>query len=141
MGLTAPPFPVVVDASFVIDGLGGDTRVTEALERWAADGRTVLAPVIFWQELANALLVRRRIARSDVVNVLRDLELAGVEPADRGLLGIEDAVDLAAQHGLSVYDATYLQLAIDVDGELATRDRQLIGAAVAEHVMLVEPPA
>ena len=139
MGLTEPPSPVVVDASFVIDGLGGDTGVTDTLETWASEGRTILAPAIFWPELANALLGRRRVFRSEVVTALRALQAAGVETADRGPAGIEDAVDLAAQHGLSVYDATYLQLAIDVEGELATRDRRLAAAATLEEVPLVEP--
>ncbi len=140
MGLSAPPLPVIVDASFVIDGLGGDDRVHAAFEAWAQEGRTVLAPAIFWPEIANALLVRRRHSRSDVVAALRTLQLAGVETADRGVRGVEDAVDLAAQHGLSVYDATYLQLAMDVEGEIATRDRQLMAAAAAEDVLLFEPP-
>ncbi len=40
----------------------------------------------------------------------------------------------ADRHRLSVYDATYLWLAIDVDGELATFDRDLARAAAAEGV-------
>jgi predicted nucleic acid-binding protein len=37
---------------------------------------------------------------------------------------------------LTVYDATYLWLAVDVDGELATFDRALVRAAQAEGVGL-----
>jgi predicted nucleic acid-binding protein len=36
-----------------------------------------------------------------------------------------------------VYDAAYLYLAMDVDGELATRDRDLIAAAAAEGIEVV----
>lgn len=43
---------------------------------------------------------------------------------------------LAERHRLSVDDASYLWLAIDVDGELATLDRDLARAAVAEGVAL-----
>ena len=43
---------------------------------------------------------------------------------------------LAERHRLSVYDASYLWLAIDVDGELATHDRDLARAALAEGVAL-----
>ena len=46
------------------------------------------------------------------------------------------ALALAERHRLSVYDATYLWLAIDVDGELATFDRDLARAAAAEGVPL-----
>ena len=41
--------------------------------------------------------------------------------------------------GLSVYDATYLWLAIDIDGELATYDADLARAAEAEGVPLAIP--
>ena len=40
-----------------------------------------------------------------------------------------------------MYDATYLWLAIDVDGELATFDRALARAAMAEGVPLALGPA
>jgi predicted nucleic acid-binding protein len=46
----------------------------------------------------------------------------------------DGALRLAEQHGLTVYDAAYLDLAIDVDAELATLDRDLARAAVAEGV-------
>jgi predicted nucleic acid-binding protein len=36
-----------------------------------------------------------------------------------------------------VYDALYLQLAVDVDGELATLDRDLARAARAEGIEVV----
>lgn len=136
MGLTAAPVPVVVDASFVVDSLAGGKVGLDALERWAAQDRMLLAPAIFWPEVANALLVRRRVPRTEVVQGLRALAAAGIETADRGPLGCEDAVDLAAQHGLTVHDATYLWLAIDIDGELATFDRDLARAALAEGVTL-----
>ena len=50
--------------------------------------------------------------------------------------GVEDALGLAAEHSLSVYDAMYLALALDVDGELATIDGKLARAAVAAGVPL-----
>ena len=62
---------------------------------------------------------------------------AGVEVADRGLPGVFDAVELAARHGLTVYDAVYLQLVLELDGELATLDRALARAARAEGVPVV----
>ena len=53
---------------------------------------------------------------------------------------IRIALLLAERHHLSVYDATYLSLAIDVDGELATFDRDLARAARAEGVPLALEP-
>ena len=63
---------------------------------------------------------------------------AGIETADRGPVGVAHAGVLAEQHRLSTYGATYLWLAIDVDGELATFDRALATAAMAEGVRLAE---
>ena len=45
--------------------------------------------------------------------------------------------DLAQKHALTFYDASYLQLAIDLKLPLATYDQQLIEAAKAEKVKLV----
>jgi hypothetical protein len=50
---------------------------------------------------------------------------------------VADALDLADRHRLTVYDALYLELAADVDAELATLDRDLTRAARAEGVGVV----
>ena len=45
---------------------------------------------------------------------------------------VGQAIVLADKHRLTVYDALYPQLALDVDGELATLDADLRQAATAE---------
>jgi predicted nucleic acid-binding protein len=62
---------------------------------------------------------------------------AGVDVADGSLTGLVDATHLAARHGLTVYDAAYLSLAVDVDGEPATIDRALARVARTEGVTVV----
>ena len=47
------------------------------------------------------------------------------------------AFDLARKHGLSFYDALYLELAKRLGAELATLDRALGRAAVSEGVPLL----
>ena len=135
MTFTAPAAPIVIDASFIVDGLVGNELARSALEQWVARDRMLIAPAIVWAEIANALKRRRTPPGA----IARDLDLivaAGLETADRGPVGVAYAAGLAEQHRLSVYDATYLWLAIDVDGELATFDRALATAAVAEGVRL-----
>ena len=46
--------------------------------------------------------------------------------------------DLAQKHNLTFYDASYLQLAIDLKLPLATYDQQLIDAAQSEQIALIE---
>jgi predicted nucleic acid-binding protein len=134
---TAPLAPIVIDASFVVEGLIGNELARAALHRWVAQDRMLIGPAIVWPEIANALRRRRTPAGA----IARDLDLvvaAGLQTADRGPVGVAYAAALAERHRLSTYDATYLWLAIDVDGELATFDRALATAAAAEGVRLAE---
>jgi predicted nucleic acid-binding protein len=65
--------------------------------------------------------------------------MSGAETTDRGLPGLFGAIELADRHRLTVYDALYLDLALDVDGELATLDRDLIRAALREGLAVTRP--
>ena len=143
MTFTVAPSPVIVDASVAVDAVQADSVAVAAFRTWTRERRMVLAPAIVWPEIANALLNRRRPA-ADVASRLGLLEALGLETADRGPRGVAFVVALAERHRLTAYDATYLWLAIDVDGELATRDKALARAAVAEGVPLafdLEPAA
>ena len=130
--------PVVVDASVTIEFLDGDPRWTDTFDRWAVDDRTLLAPAHFLAEVANGHLRGRRVPAADIRARLERLVAAGIETADRGLHGLIEAIDLADRHGLTVYDALYLQLALDIDGELATLDKDLIRAAKAEGLEVTD---
>lgn len=136
-----PPVPVIPDASVLIDGLLADPVASEAWQRWVGEGRMLLAPPMVWSEIANVLVRRYRMPASLVAAKLDLLVAAGLESADRGPRGVAAAADLAERHGLSVYGATYLWLAIDIDAELATTDRALAHAAEAEGVGLALGPA
>lgn len=143
MMLTASPVPVIVDASVAVDLAVGERPVTpDAFEAWIEGGRMLLAPAVAWTEIGHAIL--RRLD-GDAIRASRRLAqvvATGLETADRGAAGVAMVMALAERHRLSVYDATYLWLAIDVDGELATFDRALAKAAEAEGVPLaIELPA
>ncbi len=137
MTFIAGPAPLVVDASVVVDLLAeGDEAIAARWREWSAEGRLLIAPPFLWLEIANALLRSKRLPPAIVASHLEGFEASGIETADRGPAGVRASLDLAERHGLTVYDAAYLWLAIDVDGELATRDRALIRAAEAEKVPL-----
>jgi len=139
-GLTAAPVPVVIDASVTVDlALGHRPELPERVASWIAAGRMLLAPAIHWTEVGHAVL---RGLGGDAIAAARRLEIVeqtGIETADRGAAGVRMAMALAERHRLSVYDATYLWLAIDVDAELATFDAELARAATAEGVPLALP--
>lgn len=134
MTFTAAPQAVVIDASVTVGLANGEEAAIEAALEAARGGGMLLAPVHMWIETANALVRGRRHSAVLVTQVLEDLGRTGIEAADRGLPGLRSAIELAERHGLSVYDAAYLWLAMDVEGALATLDRQLARAALAEGI-------
>jgi predicted nucleic acid-binding protein len=137
MSVAVAPAPVVMDAAVTVDLAAGDrTGLPIILRRWIAEGRMLLAPAVHWTEVGHAILGRSGRDSIEAARWLGQLEATGIETADRGAPGVRMALALAERHDLSVYDATYLWLAIDVDGELATFDRDLARAAVAEGVPL-----
>lgn len=131
--------PVVVDASFALEAILEGGPGLELVETWAVERRRRLVPPLFWVETANVLLRHRGFEPGRAATTVAALARSGLETADRGLAGIADALEIAHRHGLSVYDAAYLQLAIDVEGELATLDGALARAAAAEGLEVAAP--
>ncbi len=107
-----------------------------ALERLGKEAAKV--PDAFWDELRNLLLSAERRGRIDARHAdasmarLRRLRIqrAGDGRDDRAVMA------LARIHRLTAYDASYLALAIREGCALASLDRRLNEAAVAEGVPL-----
>ena len=137
MSLHRPPMAVVVDASSMVEVLIGATSWTERIGEWQDVGAMLLAPQHFGVETANALVKGVGLDPLDAISRLQQLFLAGVELVDRGLPALYDSIELAGRHGLTVYDAVYLQLVLEVEGELATCDRALASAARAEGIAVI----
>ena len=112
----------------------------ELLERVAA-GTPLVVPALWHFETANSLLVllrRKRILaaeRDRALAALARLPLAVDEDGPRLALG--RISELAGEHGLSVYDATYLELAVRRRLPLASRDEALCKAAQGCRVKLL----
>lgn len=113
-----------------------DPRADKAFARIKTDEAVV--PSLWWFEIRNILVVnerRKRITQSDTGVFLRDLAALRVrvdwEPQESVVLR------LARNHHLSVYDASYLELALREAIPLATLDAQLTAAARAERSGLI----
>lgn len=76
------------------------------------------------------------LAPIEVTRQIDALVSAGVEVADRGRSGLVEGVDLVERHALSVSDALYLQLALELGAELVTHHAALARAAAATGVPL-----
>jgi predicted nucleic acid-binding protein len=131
--------PFVIDASVAACWAFGDEdhpTAAAALERLRSD--EAVAPALWWFEVRNTLLTgerRGRLTEADTATFLRELARFGVT-IDRTP---DEAVvlSLARQHRLTVYDASYLELAQRAALPLATLDRELHRAAAAIRMSLV----
>lgn len=92
-------------------------------------------PALWYAELANTLLAlerAKRLTQQDATSYLADVSLLAItqdeEPCASRLARI---LDLGRIHRLSVYQATYLELAMRRTAVLATFDRSLAEAARA----------
>jgi predicted nucleic acid-binding protein len=126
---------LVLDASVAASWCLPDessAQAERALDRIKEEG--AITPAHWWFEVRNVLLVaerRRRIearqARRFLV-LLRDLDIAvDRSPDDQAIF------ELARTHGLTFYDAAYLELALR-EGQIATLDKALLKACTAEGV-------
>jgi predicted nucleic acid-binding protein len=134
--------------SLVLDGsatLGwyfpGETTsaLIELFDRVVIQGAFV--PELWKIEVANSLcqgIRRRRITASDRAQALADLDALSIS-VDRhtGKYAWLESIALADKHSLTVYDATYLELAMRLALPLATLDEDLRVAAQSEGILLL----
>ncbi len=132
----------VLDASVVIAALSPDERNGVALTTlgpFFLGGGCV--PGLWPLEVANVLLTKHRRRILSLENCEEVWQAIALIPVDvhhfeAGKIA-SDVRPLALKHGLSSYDACYLQLAIDRAAPLATVDRKLIAAARAEGLTVL----
>jgi predicted nucleic acid-binding protein len=94
--------------------------------------------------VANTLLQlkqRSRITADEMSRFLDDLRALPIAVDAEGVAQVFDRVlALADRHRLTIYDASYLELALRTGDPLATLDADLEAAARAEHASLLSRP-
>jgi len=128
----------VVDASALVRIFTGDGPIPEGLEAAIAqadrgDG-SLLAPELIWVEAGQALhriKMRGQISEKEFTDLWSDMATIPIESVRHREL-LEGAFELAAEEKLSVYDASYLALALRTGSFLFTADDRL-GEAANRH--------
>jgi predicted nucleic acid-binding protein len=133
---------LVVDCSVALPWFLEDerTRFTDDLLD-AIDRSEYWAPSLWRIEMLNGLLMaerRRRINRSWRLESVAQVARLNVR-IDPALPHVAAIDGLAERHGLSAYDAAYLELAKRHGFALATLDRELAQAAAAEGLAVHAP--
>ena len=130
---------IVIDASVAIAkrlrDQDGTPFADAVVERIAVE--EAIVPDLFWHEVRSVLLREERNGRiemgaaDDHVQAIRLLPLSTDGDQDDGQIAA-----LARRHGLSGYDAAYLETAMRRGAKLATLDRKLAAAAASEDVSI-----
>jgi predicted nucleic acid-binding protein len=128
---------LVVDASAVAGWLMPDEAGFDLVDL-ASRHEIFAAPWLLWAEFRNILIVSERRGRlpegfaDQAIDAVEGLRIAlDTSPSNANVLA------LARRHGLTVYDALYLDLALRKDAELASLDAALVRAARAEGVTVL----
>jgi predicted nucleic acid-binding protein len=125
----------VPDASTAVAWVhpGQADAATEGLLSRVEQGAPLVVPAIWFAEVANALLTlqrRKRLTAAERREALERLtQLRPESEVEGARLAFSKVSELAMSHGLSIYDATYLELALRRGLPLATRDRALRSAS------------
>jgi predicted nucleic acid-binding protein len=132
---------LVVDASVSAAWLLPDeaTPYTESVLQATAE-RDVWVPALWLLEMGNLLISAQRRKRIDAIK-RRELVMAASAlrlRVDREPVSMADMDGLAASHGLSAYDAAYLELALRRSLPMATLDAALHKAMKASSVARAE---
>lgn len=135
-GAAGPGERIVVDASALASLVLPD-EAGDAVAALLGECEPV-APGLLWAEIRNLLLMaerRQRIGSGVLEQALAALDALGIA-TDTAPVS-DQVIRLARQHGLTVYDALTLELALRLGAPLATADVALRRAAGREGVALV----
>lgn len=134
----------ILDASVTVAWYYRDETdpYADAIARRFPDVRAIV-PSVWPLEVANAMLIGERRKRDAVATIpqfvshLSALSISVDEQIFVRVFGDVQAV--ARTHNLSVYDASYLELAIRSSLPLATLDSRVRAAATAVGVLIFQP--
>ncbi|HEY0330429.1 MAG TPA: type II toxin-antitoxin system VapC family toxin [Rhodopseudomonas sp.] len=132
---------IVLDASIAIAWLLNESGFPDAEFNEAIATQSIAVPAHWPVEVANALLVnlrRKRISEEALAAVVGDLAALDISLQPAASTGrILDLVGFAERHGLTSYDAAYVELALEHSARLATLDQQMRRAAANLEIPLI----
>ncbi len=132
---------LIVDASVAVAWwISQETSETTDRILIAAARTGILVPAIWWLEVTNTMVLAERRGRLNPEDWSKFERMLSSFSVTTDRLNPERIVTnvarLSQQYGLTVYDASYLELAIRRGAQLATLDKALIAAATRAGVVL-----
>lgn len=129
----------VLDASIsAVWALAGESSAVADRAAELLKSQFALVPPLWWYEVRNLLVVNERRLRMTVDDFRLFLELLASYPIRTDTVEDEEVtLQLARNYRLSFYDAAYLAVAKRNRVAIATLDKAMQNAAVAEGVPLL----
>jgi len=128
-------FPgIVVDASAMLalclpDEHGNE--IEEIIQKIIRKNGQILVPPLFWYEVYNGLLFagkRGRLTEDEMLGIESDMAMLPIICDQPPPLFVRQRIrDFANRHSLTIYDASYLELAARYGLRLKTFDPHLLG--------------
>ena len=131
--------PIIIDASIAASWILPDEHspiAEQVLRDLPQEGGVV--PDLFLHEIRNILVTnerRGRIQPTDSAQFL--LRLRNLQLYQDDMQDDQTVMALARKHGLTAYDAAYLETALRRGDTLATFDHSLAEAANREHIAVI----
>ena len=128
----------VVDASVVLQWLLAEPSAgsKEILEAHLNGSEPLIAPELLSYEVANVLVTKVRLTSDEAAELFGNFSDLRIETYSLGTDEYSASLDLAGRVRLTVYDASYLALALALDLRMVTADRRL--ATRAARLKMVE---
>jgi len=130
-----------LSSGFVVDASVGfswvyqsqATNDTDALLNDVVSGAAVVVPTLWFFEIANVLLIaerRKKLTAAQRKAALKSLEALTLNIDEEGhRSAFRKTSEISDKYGLSIYDGTYLELALRRKLPIASRDEPLRAAA------------
>ena len=138
---------IVVDSSFIMSSILSDEQRLELEKIYnmiTDNSYKVFAPSIFYLECENVLISsikRNRIPKTAYENYMR---LIGLLPINIDYFSASKESTyiigkIATEYDLTSYDASYLELALRINGQIGTLDKKLANSCGRANIELLLP--
>lgn len=120
----------VLDSSVVIKWFSDEEDSDKALairEAYAEGTANITCPDLIIYEISNALRYNKSLKEKDVKDSVNSLISMGITIVVPTKQIIELSISIAYQHGITVYDASFIALAQELNFNYVTADDKLYG--------------
>ena len=122
---------IVVDASVAVKwfNVKDEDNVDLALEiqkQKTANEIEITVPDLFFLEIVNAFLTKSFFNRQDVLMIEEALDKMNLVIDFPDHLALKNAINIAYENDLTIYDAIYIETAISNNAMLLTEDKKIL---------------